>query len=92
MNNNFNYNTVTDLGVYSCDLNFNKETLNKICEQVYELENEPDKKFHSYSSRTFKIHNGFHSVNILDEKYGILEKYEELKILVSRIQELLFNI
>ena len=81
-------NTFTPINIktynaYRCNLNFNPETIAKIIFQIYELENDPDKKYHSVG-RTFKINKVFHSCNIL-------EKYEELRIMVSRIQELLYN-
>ena len=88
--NSFNPVHIKTYNAYQCNLNFNPETLAKIISQIYELENDPEKKYHS-AGRTFKINKGFHSCNILDKKYGILEKYDELRIMVSRVQELLYN-
>ena len=75
--------------IHECSLNFNDTKLNDIINEIYELEKEG--KYNSTSGRTFKINKGFHSVNIIDPKYGILEKYENIKILCSRIQEILMN-
>jgi len=77
-------------GIYHADLNFNEKTLKRIIEIIYELENDPD-KIYSSEGRTFKLKNGFHSINILDKKFGLMEKYEELNLMVSRIQEILFT-
>ena len=88
--NAFSSFNIKTYNAYHCNLNFNPETLAKIISQIYELENDPEKKYHS-AGRTFKISKGFHSCNILDKKYGILEKYDELRIMVSRVQELLYN-
>jgi len=75
--------------IHECSLNFNDTKLNDIINEIYQLEKEG--KYNSKSGRTFKINKGFHSVNIIDPKYKILEKYENIKILCSRIQELLMN-
>lgn len=77
-------------GIYNCDLGFNQPTIDKIVEQIYELENDEEKRYHS-AGRTFQIKNGFHSCNILDPKLGLMEKYKELNLLVSRIQEIIFT-
>ena len=87
--NKFNSLNVEESLVYSCNLNFNKDTLQNIIKEIYQIEKE--KKYQSNSGRTFKLNKGFHSVNVLDKKYGLLEKYDYIKILVSRIQELVFN-
>ena len=84
------YQVINFQGIYEADLGFNQVTLDKIIEQIYELENDKDKKYHS-AGRTFQIKNGFHSCNILDSKLGLMEKYTELNLLVSRIQEILFT-
>ncbi len=84
------YQVINFQGIYEADLGFNQVTLDKIVEQIYELENDEDKKYHS-AGRTFQIKNGFHSCNILDSKLGLMEKYIELNLLVSRIQEILFT-
>lgn len=74
--------------IYQSSLNFTQKTLNKIIEEIYILEK------HEYSSptgRTFKITNGFHSINLLDKSNGILDKYFYLTLLCSRVQEIIFN-
>lgn len=88
--NNFLCVNVSKYDIYKCSLAFNEKMIQNIIKDIYELENHPDKLYHS-EGRTFKINNGFHSCNLLDKKYGILEKYENLRILVSRVQELLYN-
>ena len=55
---------------------------------MYEMENHPD-NIYSSDSRTFRLNKGFHSCNLFEKE--ILEKYENIKILVSRVQELLYN-
>ena len=77
-------------GYYQESLNFNDDIIEKIIEEIYCLENHPDKKFHGVG-RTFKLKDGFHSINILDKNLGVMEEYPHLRILVSRIQEILFN-
>lgn len=84
------YQIVKCDGIYNCDLGFNQSTLDKIVEQIYELENDNNRSYHS-AGRTFQIKNGFHSCNILNEKLGLMEKYQELNLMVSRIQEILFT-
>ena len=74
--------------IYKCSLNFTPKTLNQIINQLYQLEKDG---LSSKTSRTFKLNKGFHSVNLLDESYGILDNYFYIKLLVSRIQEILFN-
>ena len=64
--------------IHQCSLNFNSVKLKDIIKEIYQLEAE--NKYSSNSGRTFKINKGFHSVNIIDPKYGILEKLEELSL------------
>jgi uncharacterized protein (TIGR02466 family) len=85
-----NFQVINVDGIYNCDLGFNQATLDKMVKQIYELENDENKKFHS-AGRTFQIKNGFHSCNILNPELGVMEKYKELNLLVSRIQEILFT-
>ena len=75
--------------LYKCSLNFNDNKIKDIINEIYDLESQG--KYHSNSGRTFKINKGFHSVNILEPQYKILEKYDGIKILCSRIQELVTN-
>jgi hypothetical protein len=89
MTNIFELVSLEQFVAYGASLKFNDKTLSNIIKDIYSLEGEG--KYSSQSGRTFKIHKGFHSVNVLDPKYGILEKYEYIKILCSRIQELLAN-
>ena len=75
--NNFESNSIINSLIYSCSLNFNNKTIQKIIDEIYEIENE--NKYSSESGRTFKLSKGFHSVNLLDKKYGLLEKYHHIK-------------
>lgn len=88
--NTFNYKPYYTAGVYQCMLNFNQNTYDKIIEQMYEMENNPENMYSS-DSRTFILNKGFHSCNLLNPETKILETYNYIKILVSRIQELLYN-
>lgn len=85
----FNTNIMEEFAIYNTSLEFNKQTLQTIINEIYSIENE--KIYSSESGRTFKINKGFHSVNLMDPKYDIFSKYPHIKILCSRIQELLTN-
>ena len=78
-----------DFSIYDTSLNFNEETLKNIIDEIYLIENE--KIYSSESGRTFKINKGFHSVNVMDPNSDIFSKYPHIKILCSRIQELITN-
>lgn len=84
-----NYIEVEKYGIYTTNLNFNEEMYNNIVEEMYDMENQGEK--YSGASRTFKLHNGFHSCNLLDKSKVDLEKYSNTSILISRVQELLHN-
>lgn len=87
--NIFTTNVIEDFSIYNTSLNFNEETLKNIINEIYLIENE--KIYSSESGRTFKINKGFHSVNLMDPNIDIFTKYPNIKILCSRIQELLIN-
>lgn len=55
------------------------------------LEMEKGGEKYSGPSRTFKLHNGFHSCNLLDKNRVDLEKFHYTSILISRVQEILHN-
>ena len=73
MTNIFELVSLEQFVAYGTSLKFNDKTLSNIIKEIYSLEGEG--KYSSQSGRTFKIHKGFHSVNILDPKYGILETF-----------------
>ena len=87
--NTFSKSVLEDISIYTTSLEFNEQTLQNIISEIYSIENE--KIYSSESGRTFKINKGFHSVNLLDPKYDIFSKYPHIKILCSRVQELLTN-
>ena len=89
--NKITYFKTHEYGIYLTDLKFKDTFLQKIIRDIYEIENAPNNKYSHPTGVTFRIINGFHSANIIDPKYGLLEKYETLRILTSRIQELLYN-
>ena len=74
--------------VYKTSLKFTKNVIDNIIKEIYKLE---ELGHSSPSGRTFKLNKGFHSVNLLDKNNGILDKSFFLKLLVSRIQEIMFN-
>lgn len=82
--------SIKNYEIYNTNLQFNNETLSKIIKEIYELENDKNKKYHSIG-RTFIVNKGFHSCNLLDKSKVNLENFEYLKLLISRIQELLYN-
>jgi len=89
-----NYSYKND-GFYDVNLHFNEHTMSNIVKEAYDMENISGNIYSSYS-RTFKLKNGFHSCNLLDksilhEDKTILERYTNISILISRIQELLYN-
>ena len=61
--------------IYKTSLNFSNNTLDKILNEILKLDNNIDTK----------------NTNFLDKDNEILEKYFFIKLLVSRIQEILFN-
>ena len=81
---------IKEYNAYATNLSFNKNALSNIIKEIYELENEPTKKYHS-EGRTFVVNKGFHSCNLLDKLKVNLDEYKYLKILISRVQELLHN-
>ena len=50
--NKFHYTPTHDFGVYQCFLNFKEEYLQKIIADIYKLEQDPKKRYHS-TGRTF---------------------------------------
>lgn len=77
-----------EYGVYQTDLNFNKDAIKNMISEIYKLEND---KIYNSKGRTFILNKGFHSCNLLDKSKIDLDKYPYIKILISRVQELLFN-
>jgi uncharacterized protein (TIGR02466 family) len=77
-----------EYGIYQTDLNFNKYSIKNIISEIYKLEND---KIYSSKGRTFILNKGFHSCNLLDKSKIDLETFPYIKILISRVQELLFN-
>ena len=77
-----------EYGIYQTDLNFNKDAIKNMISEIYKLENA---KIYNSKGRTFILNKGFHSCNLLDKSKINLENFPYIKILVSRVQELLFN-
>jgi uncharacterized protein (TIGR02466 family) len=77
-----------EYGIYQTDLNFNKCTIQNIISEIYKLETD---KMYNSKGRTFILNKGFHSCNLLDKSKINLENFQYIKLLVSRVQELLFN-
>ena len=75
-------------GYYQTNLNFTESTYANILQNIYAMETTKNNPYSS-DSRTFHLHKGFHSCNLLEG--DILKKFTHLSLAVSRVQELLYN-
>jgi len=82
------YSYINYIGHCNLNLNFNKQTLSEIVNEINVLEKDPENKYSSHNNYHIKK-NGFYSSNLLDSE--ILKKSPYIEITISRIQELLFN-